>query len=114
MSAAGNIIPLGITWDGTSVLVLDSTNDAVWGFTQFHIFGGSILSAIQELSGGGRDTAREGLGLQGANLTVTAYNDHDETVYGEIIVAYDGSSFTVAKGSYTSATERDIFVIDYG
>ena len=32
-SAASNIAPQGITWDGTSVLVADDTNDAVWGFT---------------------------------------------------------------------------------
>ena len=32
-SAASNIRPQGITWDDTSVLVLDSSNDAVWGFT---------------------------------------------------------------------------------
>ena len=32
-SAASNIKPRGITWDGSSVLVLDQQNDAVWGFT---------------------------------------------------------------------------------
>ena len=32
-SAASNIFPQGITWDDTSVLVLDRTNRAVWGFT---------------------------------------------------------------------------------
>ena len=32
-SADSNINPEGITWDGTSVLVLDNANDAVWGFT---------------------------------------------------------------------------------
>ena len=32
-SAASDITPQGITWDGTSVLVADANNDAVWGFT---------------------------------------------------------------------------------
>ena len=32
-SADSFIDPQGITWDGTSVLVLDRQNDAVWGFT---------------------------------------------------------------------------------
>ena len=32
-SANSNIFPSGITWDGSSVLVLDDVNDAVWGFT---------------------------------------------------------------------------------
>ena len=32
-SAVSTINPGGITWDGTSVLVVDIANDAVWGFT---------------------------------------------------------------------------------
>ena len=111
----GETFPSSLVWDGTNFWVVGFTRDRLIRVDE--IVGNSpsdMAALLSILSALDRDVAREGLGLQGANLTVTAYNNQGGRVDGEIIVAYDGSSFTVAKGNYTPATERDIFVIDYG
>ena len=111
----GETVPTSLVWDGTNFWVIGSPRNRLIRVDE--IVGNSpsdMANLLGVLSALDRDAAREGLGLQGENLTVTAHNNEDAEVEGDIIVAYDGSSFTVAKGSYTPATERDIFVINYG
>ena len=111
----GETAPQSLVWDGTNFWVVGSIRDRLIRVDE--IVGNSpsdMAGLLGVLSALDRNAAREGLGLQGANLTVTAHNNSSDTRTGDIIVAYDGSGFTVAKGTYTPATERDIFVINYG
>ena len=113
---SGNTLPTGITYISTidEVWVVDA-DDNIY---RYHIYlavdSDGLVAAITQLSEEGRNSARAGLGLQGRHLTVTAYNNRDAPISGEIIVAYNGSSFTVAKGSYDPPSSTDLFVINYG
>ena len=87
-SAANFIDPRGITWDGTSVLVTDTTNDAVWGFTNGAYDSSKDISQAV-LQSAASNIAPEGITWDGTSVLVL---DHtNDAVWGFTNGAYDSS-----------------------
>ena len=78
-SAASNIFPTGITWDDTSVLVLDRQNQSVWGFTN------GARDTSKDISQAVLQSANSGIGPAGITwdgTSVLVLDQSNDAVWG--------------------------------
>ena len=87
-SAISNINPFGITWDGTSVLVADQNNDAVWGFTNGAYDSSKDISQ-SVLQSAASNISPTGITWDGTSVLVA--DSTNDAVWGFTNGAYDSS-----------------------
>ena len=107
-SANSSIDPQGITWDGSSVLVLDSTNDAVGGFTD------GARDSSKDISSAVLRSATSNIlprGITWDGESVLVLDERNDAVWGFTDGARDSSkdiSSTVLRSANSNITPRGI------